>query len=164
MVMDPKIKAMISSLETNYEKLVFILIQQDLDWKSAYEHLRGKFDADIMNLSYEMSKRLLAEKESRYPFLINSKLRELLAEYSAQRLILRNIEFLFEPSLKLNVIPALKNISRHQALIVLWPGEFSDNYLVYAAPGHPEHQRGYVGDVLVLSYSNGKLVYLSGGS
>lgn len=161
--MDPKIKTTISLLDTNYEKLVFILIKQDSDWICTHDLLKQEFDVDILNISYELAKRLLTEKESRYPFLISTKLREILADFSPQLLILRNIEFLFEPSLKLNVIPALKNISRHQAIIVLWPGEFIDRYLIYSAPGHPEHQRGYVGDVPVYSYSSGELVYQSGG-
>ena len=161
--MNSKINSELSSLSTAYEKLAFVLVKNDNNIHLASEIIQKEFDVDIINISIELSKLLGPEKETRYPFLVNKKLDEIIDKFSAEILVLRNIELLYEPILKLNVIQSLKNISRQRAIIVFWPGIFEDNYLIYATPAHPEYTRDYIGSLPVFSFKNKTISYLSGG-
>jgi len=161
--MDPEIKSTLTAITSRYEKIAFLLVKDDSDALAACRFIQDEFDVDEINLNLELVKLLLPEKESRYPFLINSKIREIIDNSTSRILILRNIELLFNPSLKLNVIPALQNISRHRPIIVLWPGEYKSNNLTYATPDHPEYQRGFISGIPVLSYSKHMLTSHNGG-
>lgn len=53
-------------------------------------------------------------------------------------LFLDHIELLFTPSLQLDVLRLLWDLSRVSPIVVAWPGEYKGNKLTYAQPGHPE--------------------------
>ena len=55
--------------------------------------------------------------------------------------IFKNIELLFHAALKTDPMRLFKNISRNKTLIVAWNGVIKDNYLIYAAPGHPDYKK-----------------------
>jgi len=152
--MDPEIRDTLLSIKNNYEKIVFILVKDDSCSMSACKLLQKELDSDALNLNIELSKHLLIEKETKYPFLINNKIHDVIDIYSSKFLILRNIELLFHSELKLNVVPTLLNISRHRPIIVIWPGEFSNQYLIYANPNHSEYNREYISGISVFTYNN----------
>ena len=55
--------------------------------------------------------------------------------------LLNDIDFLFEPTFKLNPLVLFQQTSRLIPLVVLWPGTYSDNkVLSYAIPEH-QHYR-----------------------
>ncbi|MBN2286365.1 MAG: BREX-3 system P-loop-containing protein BrxF [Tissierellales bacterium] len=158
--MDPKLRTSILSIKNCYEKLLFILVKDDSSSMSASEFLHKEFNADVLNISLELAKFLLPEIEAKYPFLINNKIQQAIDLYSSKFLVLRNIELLFHSSLKLNVIQSLLQISRHRPIIVIWPGEFNNQYLIYANPNHPEYVHEYISGIPVFSYSNKDIRYL----
>jgi hypothetical protein len=55
--------------------------------------------------------------------------------------MLYDVELLFDPTLHLEPLRALKAASRSRILLVLWPGTYEDHKLTYAEPGHPEYKR-----------------------
>lgn len=68
-------------------------------------------------------------------------LHELAAEHgSGDRLLIDNIELLFDRSLVLDPLDVLKQLARARRVIAVWPGELREGRLVYAEIGHPEHQ------------------------
>jgi hypothetical protein len=69
--------------------------------------------------------------------------RRLLQEQGQGPVLCTEIDILFEPSLALDPLRILQNISRVVSLVVLWPGTFVDNVLSYAGaqPGHAHYRR-----------------------
>jgi hypothetical protein len=92
-----------------------------------------------LNLNLELSKRLLDVPRTQRPFQAERALRELVASTPTGGVaLLDNVELLFEPSLDLVPLGLLKKLSRERRLVAAWPGEFRDDTLSYAVPGHPE--------------------------
>lgn len=105
-----------------------------------------------LNLSLVLSQRLLEFKAQDRPMQALSTLNDLLA--GAGLLFVDNIELLFEPTLQLDPLRALKLASRRRSLVAAWPGTLDNGYLLYAVPGHPEHRRygpRDLEDILVLN-------------
>lgn len=55
-------------------------------------------------------------------------------------LLLDNIEILFDRTLRLSPLDLMRRHSHGRRVVAAWPGELRDGRLVYAVPGHPEHQ------------------------
>lgn len=56
-------------------------------------------------------------------------------------LLLEGIDLLAEPSLALDPLAVLRQLSRRRALAVLWPGSVSGAVLCYGAPDHNHYRR-----------------------
>ena len=52
-----------------------------------------------------------------------------------------DIDIIFEPDLEIDPLALFKRISKHKKIIVLWPGNFSNNSLTYATPEHAHFRR-----------------------
>ncbi len=51
-----------------------------------------------------------------------------------------NVELLFDRTLQLSPLDLMRRHSHRRRIVAAWPGELRDGRLVYAVPGHPEHQ------------------------
>lgn len=93
----------------------------------------------VLNLGLTLSQRLLDISSHQRPAQAPILLADLLA--GEEPAILYDIELLFDPTLQLEPLRALKAASRSRILLVLWPGAYEDHKLTYAEPGHPEYKR-----------------------
>ncbi len=59
------------------------------------------------------------------------------------------IDILFDPSLKIDPLALFRQAARIIRLIVLWPGEYSENYLSYAIPEHHHYRAWTLSDSLL---------------
>jgi hypothetical protein len=92
-----------------------------------------------LNLSLTLSQRLLELKAQDRALQAQNILNDVLTGEGL--LLVDNIELLFDPSLQLDPLRALKAVSRRRSLVVAWPGTLDNGYLTYAEPGHPEYRR-----------------------
>jgi hypothetical protein len=53
--------------------------------------------------------------------------------------LLDRVEVLFDASLKLDALDALKRLSHARTVLAAWPGELRNGRLTYAPANHPEH-------------------------
>lgn len=73
--------------------------------------------------------------------------------------LLDNLEVLFQPDLKLQVLQLLKLLSKERTIIAAFPGRVIDGSLVYAEASHPEYKvfsQYEIKDLVVLDL-NGEL-------
>lgn len=96
-------------------------------------------DCIVLNLGLALSQRLLDISSHQRPAQAPILLADLLA--GEEPAMLYDIELLFDPTLQLEPLRALKATSRSRILLVLWPGAYEDHKLTYAEPGHPEYKR-----------------------
>lgn len=93
-----------------------------------------------LNLGLELSKRLLelpkGERAKRVPDLVYN----IVSEVDSDRLVVDNIDILFSPAYKLDVLKLFTQIGRSKKLIVIWDGELNDGILSYSAQGYEDYQ------------------------
>lgn len=64
--------------------------------------------------------------------------------------LLRDIDVLFSPALKLDVLSQLRRMVRNRSLVVLWPGRIHAGRLSYSSPGRSDFVDFAARDVIVL--------------
>lgn len=128
---------------------------QDLSVKLSSAKCAFLVDSDIQNLS-RAAKTLPIEWER---FSLGRELSNMLLSTGSNRTILARqwfettlinkapgpvicteIDLLFEPSLALDPLVIFKHIARHTKLVILWPGNYIEGVLSYAAREHQHHR------------------------
>lgn len=124
---------------TGASRCKLVLLTGSRDARTAAEKVQQAMPGCVvLNLSLALSQRLLDIPSRRRPAQAPTILADLLS--GQEPALLHNIELLFEPTLQLDPLRALKAASRSRALLVLWPGAFEGGTLTYAEPGHPEYR------------------------
>ncbi len=93
-----------------------------------------------LSVGRELSAALLSEPPRDRPRVAARWLPARLAEMAPGPVICSDIDLLFESALSLDPLALLRAASRVTALVALWPGDFADDVLTYAVPGH-DHYR-----------------------
>ena len=107
---------------------------------------------DPLNLGLQLGARLAATPVIDRGFSTSELLRDLASHVpKSTPLLLDNLELLFGTALQINPLGLIKQIAHARQVIAVWPGELSNERLVYADINHPEH-RDYSSDgVLVMA-------------
>ena len=151
-----------------YYRLVLVVGPARSGKSAVLRELSRRVAARVINLSSELSQRLLdltpRERALEAGNLVREIVNEATSETGAQPasqgrnalsapqgdvVLLDNIELLFDPALKLDPLRLLQLVSRNVTVIATWPGSVGDRGLTYAVPGHPEYRRYEVKDFLV---------------
>ena len=105
-----------------------------------------------LNLGLQLGARLAATPVIDRGFSTSELLRDLASHVpKSTPLLLDNLELLFGTALQINPLGLIKQIAHARQVIAVWPGELSNERLVYADINHPEH-RDYSSDgVLVMA-------------
>ena len=152
-----------NSLQGQYYRLAVILVSSDEQTDRLIQSLPEQTQAAVININMELSKRLFEIPENRLALMLHKELNELLKSNSENLLVLRNIEILFHPLLKQNVLQLLKYLSRTYTIITFWDGSFKDNKLIYAQPDHPEYQEANLNDIHLYSILDEKITQMKIG-
>ena len=89
----------------------------------------------VVNLGAEVSERLLSLTIRQRRLKAEEIVANAVDATGHRELCLDNTEVLFDPTLMLNPVNLLLNLSRNRTLVVAWNGHFVDGSLVYAYPG-----------------------------
>ena len=117
-----------------YHKLIY-LVNRNNQFNTTIP-LLDKFTE--INVSKVLSEKLLEISKHKYPMYVNDILIESL-ESKEEIYILKYIEILFDPQLKINPVQLFEQLSKTYKLIVEWPGSYKDNQLFYGEYGHHEY-------------------------
>ncbi len=129
-----------------YHRLI-ILIGTISVGANVAEHLGFK----RINVSMQLSERLLNLSARRRPLQVGRLLEEIVGEEGEEVILLDHLEILFEKSLKQDPLRLLQGISRSRTIVAVWSGILEDGSLTYAVPGHPEHRRYPATDLLLVT-------------
>jgi len=73
------------------------------------------------------------------PLEVVTVLEELARDFTTEDILfLDGLEVLFDDSLKIDPLDALKRLSLRRRIFAAWPGESARGRLTYAKVGHPE--------------------------
>lgn len=141
--------SLLSGAETMVFKLILLVSPSGTGKTVILREVSKREDIPYINVNLELSRKLLGvEVKQRYR-KVQRLLGEIIESRTPRAVILDNIEMLFEPSLRLDVLGCLKQLSRRQVIVAAWNGVY-ENGLTYASPEHAREFRRFSVDHDVL--------------
>ncbi|HPY89780.1 MAG TPA: BREX-3 system P-loop-containing protein BrxF [Lentisphaeria bacterium] len=134
-----------------YYRLVILVAPTGAGKTSALRDVHKRTKAPLLNVNLELSQRMLELTNRQRTLQLPSLLAEIIDASTADVVLLDNIEALFDASLKQDPLRLLQGLSRNKIVVAAWNGVIDGEYMVYAAPGHPEYKRYPLRDFLAVS-------------
>ena len=131
-------------------QLVLIVGPEGSGKTTVLQEVKARTGAPLINVSLELSKRMLDLTERQRILHIFRLLDEITDSVANEIILLDNLEILFDVTLRQNPLQLLKNLSRNHTVITAWNGSVENGYLTDAAPRHPEHRRYQMQDFLMI--------------
>ena len=125
----------ISSAKKYHSQLVTVVGESA---SQLLEHAAASDNLPAMNLSLELSERLINIPRQDRAKSVSSIFSDLLDAHQTEVLLLDHIEILFDRTLSIDPLKLLQNNAKNSTLVVAWPGQKSASSLAYATPNHPD--------------------------
>ncbi len=103
-------------------------------------HKNNKYSIKKINISLELSKKLKEIPKTKRSTRLQKCLTKILHKFNSDVLWIERIQLLFHPELEFDPIQFFQNASRNITIILSWDGEYKNNKLIYAKPGHQEYR------------------------
>jgi hypothetical protein len=145
-----RIVEMIDQAKYAYCRLVLVVGPHACGKTAALLDVASRTGYPYVNVSLELSRRLLSVPARQRSLQVLPLLRSILGESDQEVVLLDNIEILFEPTLHQRPIDVLKRLARTRTIVAAWCGTVTDGTLTYAMPGHPEYLDAPVQDALLV--------------
>lgn len=120
--------------------LLLIVSDSTLVLEKMKDEVVSQYKLPRISLNKELAQVLIAEprqvRGSTAIEWIKTKSNEFI-----EPILFSGIDIVHEPSLEIDPLALFKQISRHKQIVVLWPGNFSNNNLTYATPEHAHFKR-----------------------
>ncbi len=95
----------------------------------------------LVNVNLALAERLLEFPSQRRALQVRSMLVRIADDHAGDVLLLDNIEILFSPELQQDPLRLLQGLARHRSVVAAWAGEYDEERLTCAEPGHPQYRR-----------------------
>ena len=141
----------IGHAESLYHRLVLVVGPEGSGKTTALRDVAERIDAPRINVSLELSRRLLDLTERQRRIRVPPLLGGIVAEAAGDVALLDNVELLFDVTLHQNPLGLLQRLSRRRTIVATWNGLMAGGHIVYAVPGHPEYRRYPVDGFLIAS-------------
>ena len=116
-----------------------------LNYKEFLKHNEIK-DLIPINLGLDLSRVL---KEYPAEFRVNKFLDELdniFVKVESDCILVKNIDILFNPEYKLNILNYFINLSRNRLVFIEWPGQLKGKVLEYSEINYSDYQKYNIDD------------------
>jgi len=146
----------IDEVKDGYHRLVLVVAPEGGGKTAALHTVAEHLRAPCINLNLELSRRLLDLTERQRSLHVQGLVEEVIAEASADLVLLDNIEILFDPKLQQDPLRCLQLLARHRTVAAAWGGAVANDgaspaVLTYAVPGHPEYRRYPANDLTTVT-------------
>ena len=139
----------IGHADSLYHRLVLVVGPEGSGKTSALRDVAERIDAARINVSLELSRRLLDLTERQRRIRVPMLLGGVVAKTEGTVVLLDNVELLFDTALRQNPLRLLQRLSRRRTVVATWNGSMAGGHIVYAVPNHPEYRRYPVDGILV---------------
>jgi hypothetical protein len=132
-------------------RLVLVVGQDARSRSHALAAAAVQLGTTALPLGIQLARRASLLSRRQRPLQAGSLLREVVEAsfQTAPVAVLDRTEVLFDRSLKLDALDALKKLAHARTVVAAWPGELRNGRLLYAPASHPEHCDHAVGGYLV---------------
>lgn len=145
-----KLETAIEQAASQYYRLVILAGAPGSGKTAALHAVAQKFGHPIVNVNFELSKRMLELTRSQRSRQVERLLKEVIADVPGDVVLLDNVEILFDTALEVEPLRLLQVSSRNQTIVASWNGSYRDGTLMYAEPGHPEFNQFKQTDAVVI--------------
>lgn len=132
-----------------YYRLILVVGPSGTGKTASLQEVQVRTKAPLVNANLELSRRMLELTERQRILQLPRLLREIVCNDSSEMILIDNIEIIFDVHLKQDPLRLLQGLSRNKTVVAAWNGTLIEDYLIYAAPDHPEYRRYPVRDFLV---------------
>ncbi len=133
------LKGIVQSAPVWYYRLVLVVGPAAAERSSLLWALAAGVSAPYINVSLALAEALLPLPRAERVGEVGQQLEALVAGGEPDVVVLDNIEVLFLPELRVDLLARLRHLARNRTIVVAWPGRWSAGTLTYAEPEHPEH-------------------------
>ena len=133
-----------------YHRLVLVVGGAGAGKTAALRAAAERTGAPLVNVSLELSRRLLDLTERQRALRVRRLLDRIVAERGSDVVLLDNLELLFDAARRQHPIRLLQELSRTRVVAAAWNGSIEGGHVRHAAPGHPEHRRYPLDGVLAV--------------
>lgn len=137
--LEDRIEQAWKSAETAFYRLILVIGAPNAGKTKALTRFGQRLQSPVVNLNLTLSRYLLELSRDERSLSASAVLADL-GEEKGGTLIFDNTEILFDRALALDPLRLLQGLSRTQVVLASWVGAMSQERLIYAAPGHPEHR------------------------
>ena len=134
-----------------YYRLILVVAPPGAGKTAALQDVRDRTGALLVNVNLLLSRRMLELTERRRAAQLPTLLREIVGNGGHNAILLDNIEVIFDVALKQDPLRLLQGLSRNKTIVAAWNGAIVEDFLIHAAPDHPEYRRYPIRDFLVAS-------------
>ncbi len=107
-----------------------------------YECIIQEYNAfNLISLGIELSNKLVRYKVDERNNRVLDELDKILNKNTNKKLIIKDIDILFNPNYKFDVLRYFCNLARIKQVIVLWNGEVSNGILKYSESGYLDFKK-----------------------
>lgn len=96
---------------------------------------------NLISLGIELSDKLVRYKADERDDRVLDELDTILNKNTNKQLIIKDIDILFNPNYKFDVLRYFCNLARIKQVIVLWNGEVSNGILKYSESGYLDFKK-----------------------
>ena len=134
-----------------YHRLILLVAPASAGKTGALQEVRKRTGAPLVNVTLELSRRMLELTKRQRAIQLPSLLQEVVGNSGGEMILLDNLEVIFDVGLKQDPLRLLQGLSRNRTVVAAWNGAIVDDSLTYAVPGHPEYRRYPMRDILAVS-------------
>lgn len=134
-----------------YYRLMLVVAPTGAGKTTALQDIRDRTGVPLVNVSLELSRRMLELTERQRAVHLQRLLQEIVGSGGDEMILLDNIEVIFDVGLKQDPLRLLQGLSRTKTVVVAWNGTIAENSLIYATPDHPEYRCYQIRELLVVS-------------
>lgn len=134
-----------------YHRLILVIAPAGAGKTPALREVKERIGAPLINVNLELSRRMLDLTERQRALQLPHLLGEIVRKAEGERVLLDNIEILFDVSLRQDPLRLLQGLSRNKTIIAAWNGVADRGQVTYAAPDHPEYRRYPLREFLIAS-------------
>ncbi len=92
------------------------------------------------DICLEIASKLIEIPKKTRSLKISGILSDIIKHYPDET-VFRGLDILFNPSYQIDIIKVLTNIRKQHNFIIIWPGTFSDNHLIYSEEGFKDYAK-----------------------
>jgi len=138
-------------IEELYYRLILIVSPSGSGKTKVLKELQTKLKAPIINISMELSRKMLDLTGRQRVLSLARILQEIVDECQNEIVLFDNTEILFESKLKQDPLKILQNISRTTTVVSSWNGTATENHLMYAVSTHTEYRKYSIQDLTIIN-------------
>lgn len=111
------------------------------------EAIKNTFkEFEVLSLGEVLSKELLKIDKNVRNSEVEKTLKQIITSINKDELIITDIDILFNPAYKLDIIRLFIQLSRNRRVIVQWPGKLDSQNLVYSSQEYEDYSRYSIRD------------------